>query len=205
MSVKAQLKIVLLANEVVVAESEDAVLWQQILQRLQAPAMAPGAAGGVPPALEASSGAPDAQAGRSSDAATEFARFLGVPEEAVRGACDPSPTPPLLQLNHHNWESLKKATPLRGPGAVPPATLAATLLVLWCQSAKLAVPSKSDINSVLATIGLQDKNPDRSLRNCNWLQVRGSHIYLNPAETSKAIDLASAYCLKTSPKRQDEA
>jgi hypothetical protein len=204
MTVKAQLKVVLMANDVVVAESDDAVLWQQILQRLQAPQPGIGAALEGTPADASTRGKENVGERGSEEAVAEFANMLGVPADVVQGACGPTMTSPFLHLNHHHWEALKRVTPHRGPGGVPPATLAATLLTLWCRAAKLPNPTKSDIGGVLASIELQDKNPDRALKNCEWLQLRGSQIMLNPAAISKALVLASAYCLKEAPKRRDE-
>jgi hypothetical protein len=211
MGVKAQLKIILRANDIEVAESEDAALWQYVLQKISAPRVEE--AGEVvqpetPVRMEQQESpvSPRVDSALSDSAlgsVAKFARMLNVPEDVVRGSCDPRCEEPLLHLNLHHWEALKKATPVRGPGSIAPVTLVATLLVLWCDSAGLPPPTKADLNSVLGTIHLRDKNPNRSLKNCEWLQLRGPQFMLNPAEISKAIALAAAYCRKEAPKGID--
>ena len=77
--------------------------------------------------------------------------------------------------------------------------VAGTLLVLWKAHNRLPPATQPEITAVLDTLGLTPKNPARSISNCPWLQARGGDIMLSPAETSKAVKLARAYCLKQSP------
>lgn len=128
-----------------------------------------------------------------------FSEELSILEEKVLGACDPQQTPPYIHLDKHHWEAFKKATPSRGRNAIAAITVAATLLALWMDAARLGNASIGDAQAVLSTLDIRDKNPERGLRNCEWLRLRGQSILLNPAQTSKAIEMARAYCEKRAP------
>jgi hypothetical protein len=92
---------------------------------------------------------------------------------------------------------MKKGTPSRGRKAIPPIALAATLLILWKEKAKLGASTIKDCQRVLGTVGLRDDHPKRGLDNCEWLQARPKAIVIiNPAQTSKAVAVARAYCTK---------
>lgn len=199
MALKAKLKIVLHANDTIVAVSEDPVLWQRVLVSINSPeseVQMPGndvAVSGLPPL--------DSDSDTSGTAADVLAKQLGVEKNVLMGACSPSETKPFIYLDNHHWEALKKNTPARGSSAINGTTLAATLLVLWKSAAKLGDTNIKEAASVLRTINVASKNPSRSVKNCQWLQIRNSIVVLNPAETSKAIKAARAYCLKIPPEK----
>ncbi len=134
---------------------------------------------------------------RGGDPLSDFAAELGLAPDVVVGAAEPEATSPYLHLNQHNWEALKKNTPIKGPGSVSPSVLAGTLLVLWLERLTPPIkPTMADVSVVLGTISLEDPNAVRSLKNCEWLQVRGSQVHPNPAERSRAVAVAKAYCAK---------
>lgn len=198
MSTKAKLNVILKADEVVVAEIEDPVLWQRVLAAISAGKSegdfeAPPQIG--EPRLPTSDGENFARAGDSVD---RFARSLGIGAPEVQGALDPRSEPPYLHLNTHCWEAMKKSTPKRGPGSLPPIGLAATLLALWFKEARITVPVTQALASgLLATVSVIDKNPTRGIRNTKWLQSRGGGVVVvNPAEISKAQEIAKAFCVR---------
>jgi hypothetical protein len=197
MSLKANLKIVLHANNVVVAESEDPDLWQKVLRAMSA---ASAGATSLEEMTDATGplGGDELSRERSSDGAVEMlARELNVSSAVLAGSCDPIVESPYIQLDKHHWEALKRNTPERGQGAVNATVLAATLLVLWKDCAKLGDVKLKETAGVIGTISLESKNPTRSVNNCEWLQLRNDTIKLNAAQTSKAIQVARAYCTKT--------
>ncbi len=196
MTVKAKLRVQLLAEEVVVAESEDPALWQRVLAAIQGPAAALPGLVAPPPAGKALAG--EVPPG-TDPAVANFAAELGLEVPVVLGACAPSREEPFLHLDQHHWEALKKSTPTRGPGSISPAALGGTLSALWAKHAGLGPPSMKIVSAVLATIHLRDQNIARSLANCEWLQVRGGNVVINPARTSSAVALGTAFCSKQAP------
>lgn len=120
--------------------------------------------------------------------------MIGVSEHELVGALDPKNESPYLHLDVHCWEAMKKQTPQRGPGAVSPTALAGTLLCLWFKEAGLGHPTQGQSLEVLKTIGISDRNPSRGVRSAKWLQARsGGAIVLNPAQISKAIEVAREF------------
>lgn len=189
MAVKAKLKIQLLANEVLIAESDDEKLWRKILAAMQVDQGSAGEAfrGGDEAGLPGEKG--------EGGALEAFAKELGVSEAVLKGACDPSMEEPYIHLDPKCWESFTKHIPPRGRGSVAPVQLAATLLCLWFRHAKLeGKPTQVGATAVLGTIGVRGNNPSRSIKNCEWLQARGGGIQINAAKQSKAISVAKAYC-----------
>ena len=199
MALKAKLKIVLQANDIVVAESEDPVLWQRVLVSINSPESGIQ----IPDADSTGSGLPsfDSTSDTSGSAVDVFAKQLDIDKKVLAGACSPSETKPFIYLDNHHWEALKKNTPERGSSAIGGAILAATLLVLWKSAAKLGDTMLKEAAGVLGTINVTSKNPTRSAKNCQWLQIRNGAVVLNPAEISKAIIVARAYCLKIPPEK----
>lgn len=196
MTMKAKLKVILQADKTVVAESEDPQLWQAVLNSINTgkALVSPSTDDLLPNGtLEQ-----DPQGGHSSPLAA-FATEVGVSQAILRGACDPKGEAPFIHLDKHSWEALKKNTPERGSKSVSPIVLAATLLVLWKAQAGLDACIMSEARKVLATLQLKATNAARSVRNCEWLQLRAGTIVLNPAQTSKAISIAKAYCMKQPP------
>jgi hypothetical protein len=199
MAVTAALKVQLLANDVIVAESDSSALWHSVFQAMEndETLASPASRGRSQDDAEPESAAPNAPRGRpSSDGLLDgFVKELQLDPAVVEGACGPSREAPYIQLDKHHWESLRKNTGERGPKALAPAVLAATLLVLWWKHAgQDGSPTISDIAPILGTIHLPAFNVRRSLENCRWLQLRGKAISLNPSRTSSAVTVARAYC-----------
>ena len=192
MAVKADLKIILQANEVIVAESNDQQLWQKVLAAINAGATKVGNTD-----VASDFGADTGDFIGPSDLVSNFSKYLDITNEEAIGSCDPSTDPPYIHLDNHHWENLKKNTPARGSKAISATVLALTLLVLWKKIAGLDGPTLKEAKDVRNTISAGDKNPLRAVKNCEWLQERNSHIRLNPSQTSKAILIAKAYCQKT--------
>ena len=190
-NIKAELKIVLQANNTIVAESSDPILWQKVLASINAP--------------------PESAPNNSIDNANQInvpdllspkgpldkmAKEIGISIDVLKGACDPSNSTPFIHLDKHHWEAMKKATPLRGPNSISPIILSATMLILWKEKAKLGDATIKEAQEALDTLGLYDKHANRSLSNCEWLQLRGKNVIINPSQTSKAITFARSYCTK---------
>lgn len=199
--VKAKLRVVLQADETVVAESDDAGLWQRVLLainkgagggsslledegqlRLPAQATDPQRSGNLP------------SLGDDDDVA-RFAKAVGINVAIMEGACAPSKTSPYLTLDMHCWNAMKEQTPPRGPGSISPIAVAATLLALWMKTAKLGTATQAEAQKVLGTINLRDSNAARSIQAAEWLQGRaGGVIVLNPARAKRAVAVARAFC-----------
>src|ERR1039458_9437592 len=135
-SVKAALTVILKANDVVVAEIEDAGLWQQILTAIHSGSS--NLLGNVD-AQNSSGGTTLEKAGQSKMEPTPEPRSapidalalqLNISIEQILGACSPTADPPYLHLDAHCWEVMKKQLPKRGMTAIAPIVAAATLLVL---------------------------------------------------------------------------
>lgn len=202
-SVKAKLCVILKADEVVVAEVEDASLWQRVLSVInggksevlagdQKDAKQEAGDKDSDPAGERGSGS-----SKGTDAIDQLAQQLGISTAMLRGACSPTAEAPYLHLDLHCWEEMKKQVPQRGSAAVSPIVAAATLVALWFRAASLGSLTQAQAKQVLGTINLTDPNASRSLKNTSWLQGRpGAQIVLNPAEISKAVKLAKCFCTK---------
>jgi hypothetical protein len=199
MAAKAKLTIVLKADETIVAEVENPGLWQRVLGIINqsGPPSGTAAIGLSDPQPDSLSGDSDVALG-NDDSIERFSKHLGASVDIVNGAMSPSREPPYLQLNAHNWEAFKKNFPKRGPGSVSPIGLAGTALALWFKDAKIDVPATQALASaVLDTISVKDPNPSRGIKNTKWLQARaGGAIIVNPAEISKAQEIARLYCQK---------
>jgi hypothetical protein len=189
----AKLTLILKADDIIVAESDDVRLWRRVLGLIQ---------GGGPQ----DEGTPlhedeDENADKES---LRFAKSLGISTDVLEGALSPSKEAPYLQLNHHHWEAFKKNFPSRGKGALNPTGLAATLLVLWFKEAKIDIAVAQALAAgVLKTINVSDGNPSRGINNTQWLKARGGGtITINPAEISKAQAAATAFCEKRTFERE---
>jgi hypothetical protein len=190
MSVTAKLRLQLLAENVVVAESDDPVLWQQAL--LAITSSKPLVAKGVAPER------PEGSDRLERDPIDNFASELSLPREVILGSCSPDVDEPFIHLDSHYYEALKRKSS-RGPGSVAPAVLAATLLLLWFKAAKIERPVTVPMaQAILKTLSIRDANAYRSVKNAEWIQSRGSSLFLNPAYVSEAVRVARAYCSKTS-------
>lgn len=197
MVVKAKLKIVLKANDTVVAESEDPNLWQQILVAIND--QKESSVSTMESKEESFVGTMVGKREVVEDDVIEFSREVGVDPKLAKAACALTKEPPFIHLDKHHYEALKSNTPPRGPKAVAPIVLAATLLILWKEKLGLDnTTSSSEVSSTLATIQLPLKNFKRAIDNCRWLQKRGNDIVINPARTTEAISVAKCYCLQES-------
>jgi hypothetical protein len=189
---KARLQLILKAENVVIAESEDPILWQKVLTAItQKKENLPN-----PENIKDENNILDV--GNDID---KLAKKIGVDKKEVIGACDPKKEPPFIQLDMHYWEMLKKNTPERGSKSISPFVLAFTLLNLWKSMSGINKPDKKMANLVVDTINLTDPNADRAVKNCEWLQKKPDKtVVLNPAQQSKAIAIAKAYILKNEPE-----
>ncbi|MEA3011047.1 MAG: hypothetical protein QOJ91_2739 [Sphingomonadales bacterium] len=188
------LKVVLCAGGVEVATSSDSKIWLATMAMIT---------GNAPPEV---AGVHKDSAGRASQedqtvhgpkGLRTLAQEIGVPFEELVAACSPSEDKPFIILEHRNWEALKSNTALRGPGSIAGTVLAATLLLLWGRHANVGKVNTSACNAVLEKIGHSERNQARSLRNCEWLQVRDEGVRLNPARVETAKKIARAYILRT--------
>jgi hypothetical protein len=189
--IKTELKIILQAGDIIVAESIDPILWQKVLAALNMPVENSKAIN----SLNEDLGVNDTEL-HEGGAIEKFAKELGVSVKVLKGACDPSKESPFIHLDKHHWEAFKKQTPARGPKSVSGIILASTLLLLWKEKANLGDVTVKEAQKVLSTIGLRDNHPYRGLDNCEWLQLRNKNIIINPAQISKAIIMAKSYCTK---------
>lgn len=198
---KAKLTVILKADETVVAEIENADLWQRILALINKGAkdghtdLAPDDAR-EQESLRGEDGDGDGSFGASVG---RFAKSLGIQAEYVISALSPSSMSPYLTLDHHAWAAMKKGVPNRGPGSLSTTGLAATLLALWFKEARLNISvTQAMAAAVLQSVNVVDKNPSRGIKNSKWLQPRaGGIILLNAAEISNAQKLAASFCTKS--------
>jgi hypothetical protein len=192
MSIKAKLKVVLQAGETVVAEVEDSLLWQRVLDAINK-------GGGehfeADPLVQQAGGGNGKPKPPVNDAIDKFAQLIGITREQAIGACSPTTDSPYMHLDSRYWEAMKNQTPERGPSAYSPMAVAATLLALWFQCAELGNATQAQAQAVLATIHIRDRNASRGIQRSTWLQPRsGGVVVLNPAQASRAIAIAKAWC-----------
>src|ERR1700733_1593539 len=160
---KPDLIVKLYAGDTVVDESTDPALWQRVLSEIRGIS-----ARDMPPKH---GDGRDEVTPNVSSGIKAFAKSIGVTTEEIVGGLDPTTETPFVQLNSHDWEALKKNTPHKGPGAVPPAVLAATALVLWQRHGSTPDVTLQTVRATLSTIDLDDPNASRSIGNCDWLQT----------------------------------
>ena len=196
MALKARLTMILKANDVVIAESDDPQIWQAAFQAIQGDASALG------PAVEE-----DAQVEWVPEeervAIKALAKELRVEVSDLMAACHPRPIPPYIFLSKYHWEAFKRNTPERGRNAVSNAVLALTLLLLWGEKTHIERVTTRDGYAVLRAISARDEHASRAIENCPWLQTGGGGIHLNPEAISEAIAVARAFCLKQVPEMTD--
>ena len=184
------LRVALFAKGVEVASSTDPAIWVSTMALVTGvqPALASGPSGASKVAGE--TGKADKGPG-DDDLVAKMAREIGVSREELEGAAAPSEQAPFIHLDHKYWEALKS---INGLARTPPPVLAASMLLLWDRHAKIGGITLKTCNGVLKTIDLTAKNAARGFKNCDWLQLRGNSIKLNPAQISKAESLVAAYC-----------
>jgi hypothetical protein len=211
---KAAMSVVLKANDVVVAEVDDPVLWNSIFAAISSgrSTLAAVAAPSPLPSFPLSPGqhALDGH-GSTADAVIasamantpliepvqKFARELGVDVNVLIGACDPSVTDPFVTLDSHHWEAMRRDLPSRGAKAIAPIQLAASVLCLWARHAGIGAVTQAMAQNVLANIAGRDPNPGRGLDSSDWLQRKqGGVVTINPAKISKAIAVVAGFCSK---------
>jgi len=193
MAIKARLTLILKADDVTVAESDDPEIWQAAFEAIQA-------------------GLGDSTFQKADDDLTEWvpeeervairslANDLDVSVKDVLASCHPRMMPPYLFLNRRYWEAFKRQTPERGRNAVSNAVLAMTLLLLWAEKINLDRVSQRDGMAVLRAISAGDEHASRAIENCSWLQRSSGRVVINPDEISKAVAVARAFCLQRAPQ-----
>ena len=192
MAITARLKLILKADDVTVAESEDPEIWKAAFEAIQT-----GLGGGALRKAdeELSEWVPEEE----RVAIRSLAAELGIEVKDVLASCHPRTMPPYLFLNRHHWESFKRQTPERGRNSVSNAVLAMTLLLLWAEKINLDRVSLRDGMAVLRAISASDEHASRAVENCTWLQRSGGRVVINPDEISKAIAVARAFSLQQTP------
>jgi hypothetical protein len=201
-SIRASLRLQLLADEVVIAESDDQVLWQKTLAAIAVgratPDSPPGEDASGPPAATLAIPERSATGGDGAPLGT-LADDIGVPEAALVASCNPTLTAPFMELDPRYWEAFRRNMPLRGPTAVGPIQLACTLLALWARRGGFGPVTVAQGIALLATIDVTDRNAYRSIANCAWLQRRGGGVVVNPVEFARATAVARVYCTRQPP------
>lgn len=189
--VKASLTVTLKANDVVVAETDDPDLWHRVLTAIRTGKVDLGE-----PTLPERQR--EQQPPPAGDPLGKLAAELGLSRDVVEGACSPSPEPPFLQLDLHNWGAMRRELPERGPTALSPIVVASTLMALWFRHAGLGNPTQAQVLAVLSAISVEDRNPSRGIRRAIWLQPRGGgQVALNAGHIADAVKIAKAFCSKT--------
>jgi hypothetical protein len=195
MAVNAKLKIVLMADDVVVAESEDSDIWLAALGAIR------GVHTDSPLSLRKSD--LDEWVPEEDRALIRaFAKELDVPVQDVLTACHPRAIPPYIFPSKVHWELFKRNTAERGRSAVSNMVLALTLVLLWGEKIHLPPIGIYGANAILQTMSVRDEHPARAVKNCPWLKLdpKSGRVDLNVAHISKAIAVARAFCLKQAPQ-----
>ena len=210
------MSVVLKANDVVVAEVDDPVLWNSIFAAISSGGSTLGAAVPAQPlplpplplptgqyAQQEQTSAADSAVAASAvntpliEPVHKFARELGVDVNVLIGACDPTITDPFVTLDSHHWEAMRRDLPSRGTKAISPIQLASSVLCLWARHAGIGSVTQAMAQNVLANIGGRDPNPGRGLDSSDWLQRKqGGVVAINPAKISKAIVIVAGFCNK---------
>jgi len=199
MSVKAKLRLILMADDLVVAESDDPIVWQAVLRALSS------ASGSEEVDVAHLAVTRDWEAEKVRLAAAALAEELQVDLPTLQAACAPKAIAPYIFLDRHHWEAFKKQTPERGRNAVSNIVLALTLLLLWAEKSGIERITIRDGGAVLKTIGARDEHPGRAVENCPWIRRWMNRLLLVPEETSKALAVARAYCTRTPPDWAEDA
>lgn len=188
-----ELELVLSANGIEVARSKDRQVWLNAMAAITGAGAGSISAPAKSPMVDPPDSIPQPSVVVSAgDSLSQFAEELGVAKESLEAAAYPTEDEPYIQLDAKYWEAFRRTN---GYGRIAPSVLVATLLLLWDrQIARMGDLGTRDCAKVFTAIGLNDKNPTRSIRNCDWLQLRGSIIKLNPANISRAEEVAATYC-----------
>ena len=200
MAIKARLRLILTADDVVVAESDDARIWQAAFQAIQG-ANIEQVLGTKP--IDQEEGI-DWVPEEERSAILSLASDLGIEPQALLSACHPRMIAPYIFLNKRYWEAFKHQTAERGRTAVSNAVLAISLLLLWGEKINLERVALRDGMAVLKVIAARDEHASRAVENCPWLQKTMGKIVLNPEKISRAIAVAQAFCTQSAPEWSEE-
>jgi len=202
MAIKARLTLILKANDVVVAESDEPAIWQAAFDAIQT-----GDVEAAFPGVDVVASQDDIEWVPNEERAAiqAFADDLGVEVADVLGACHPRAIAPYIFINRLHWEAFKRQTPERGRNAVSNAVLAMTLLLLWVEKLNIDRISLREGMAVLRAIQARDEHASRALENCPWLQKSSGRVVINPERFSQAIAVARAFCLKLPPETPTDA
>jgi hypothetical protein len=201
MAIKARLRLILTADDVVVAESEDPRIWQAAFQVIQG--------GGIEQMLPSHETSVEKEISwvpeEERAAILSLSRELGIGAQDLLSSCHPRMIAPYVFPNRHYWEAFKHLTAERGRTAVSNAVLAMTLLLLWAEKIHLERGvTLRDGMAVLRAIGARDEHASRAVENCPWLQRSSGRIILNPERISRATAVARAFCTQTAPEWSEQ-
>lgn len=188
--IKANLQIRLYANNLLVANTDDPVLWQRVLACITT-----GETPNIDVRPQGPTDVPDIRHSNQTPA-SRLAQQLELPATTIQAALAPSDDPPFLHLDARTWEAFTKNFPSRGRHSVPGIVLALTALALWLEHLEKDPPTIADGKAVLRTINVEGSNLPRSVDNCDWLQRRNEGVSISPAEISAATRVVQAYCTK---------
>lgn len=181
MSTKATLGIKLFAGEVLVAESEDSALWQEVLARITgAPVATATPAAPATPLTGSAVPTHTPAMPRGGTPIAKLAAALGVSEADVDSALSPTEEEPFIRIEPRHWSTFIRNVPERGAGAVPALVVSATAAALWFKAMGRDEVPFDVAKDVLGALGAGYKNPTRSINNCAWLQLRGDNLRLDP-------------------------
>lgn len=201
MVIKAKLKLILTADNVVIAESDDTEIWQAALQAIQGAAVEQVLGGEKEIPDKGIDWVPEEERA----AILSLASDLAIEPQDLLSACHPRLIAPYIFPNKHYWEAFKQQTAQRGRNSVSNAVLALTLLLLWGEKIHLERVALRDGMAVLRTIVARDDHASRAVENCPWLQKSSGRIVLNPEKISRAIAIARAFCTRTAPEWAEES
>ena len=199
MNIKAKLLVRIMADETLIAESDDPVLWRNTLAAMQS--VDGDGAQGLFAAIGrvAEEPSPFAPSTRRppGECVAKLAKEIGVTVEQIEAALSPRLEEPFLTLDSHYWSAMKSGTAERGPSAFSPMALAATMLALWFKVADLGTPTQAQVAEVLNTINVVDRNGSRGVQRSTWLQSRlGGQVIVNAARYATATRIAKAFCIQ---------
>ena len=183
-----------MADETIIAESDDPTLWQSTLAAMQ---QAPLPFVNESPTRQDASDGVARQRNAGDEALQKLARDAGVSVPELVGAIAPSMSEPHITLDSHCWSAMKAGTAERGPSAYGSTALVATFMALWSIAAGVASPTLGQVSEVLGRLGVADRNALGGLQRSFWLQLRSSgQIIVNPAHYPVATKILRAFCAK---------
>ena len=200
-AIQSELIVILKAGKETVAEVKNPVLWQKVLAAINSDSLEE--LNSFIPGKEQSDKNTDGISLEQDVMVVEnFASFLKVDVNKLVGACDPIDQDPFIQIDDKTWSKWRNRTPVKGPAAMSPIGIVATILAIWFRQLKKGNVMFSHVKRVLNNLGVQYYNPARAIRNCDWLQLRDKNqIRLNPSEIDKAIDNVRTFINKENIKK----